>query len=106
MYESSPTSEIGVFIMAIVQDVVTVGTTPTVLYTSSGATQVNVQNTGGVDAFIGNVTVTTSNGFRVPFSGVGQAIILTNINLDHNESLYGIVASGTGTLRVLASRKS
>ena len=88
--------------MAVVTSSVTVTDAATLLYTSIGQSQVQLRNdSASADVFIGNSSVTTSNGFKIAAAGS-----LTNINLDHNESLYGVVASGTGTVAVFAVRRS
>lgn len=87
--------------MAVVTSSVTVATTPTLLYTSVGQSQVQLRNdSASADVFVGNSAVETTTGFKIAAAGT-----LTNINLDHNESLYGIVATGTGTVAVFAVRK-
>ena len=96
----SPTSGLE-FNVAVVTTSVTVATTPTLLYTSVGSSQVQLLNTSATaDVFIGNSLVSTSNGFKIAASGS-----LTNVNLDHNESLYGVVSAATGTVAVFAVRK-
>ena len=88
--------------MAVVTSSVTVTDAATLLYTSIGQSQVQLRNdSASADVFIGNSSVTTSNGFKIAAAGS-----LTNINLDHNESLYGVVATGTGTVAVFAVRRS
>ena len=88
--------------MAVVTSSVTVTTSATLLYTSIGQSQVQLRNdSASADVFIVNSSVTTSNGFKIAAAGE-----LTNINLDHNESLYGVVATGTGTVAVFAVRRS
>lgn len=87
--------------MAVITSSVTVTTSPTLLYTSVGQSQVQLRNdSASADVFIGNSSLTTATGFKVAAAGS-----LTNINLDHNESLYGVVASATGTVAVFAVRK-
>lgn len=87
---------------------VTVGTSPTLLVPKRQAvgptgsrTGYTIMNTGSVDVTIGGVAV---------IAGVGPVLIAqaspTTIphaysNSTSNQALYGIVASGTGTIQVL-----
>jgi len=87
--------------MAVVTSSVTVASTATLIYTSIGQSQVQLRNdSASADVFIGNSSVTTSTGFKVAAAGT-----LTNVQLDHNESLYGVVSTGTGTVAVFAVRR-
>lgn len=51
-----------------------------------------------VDWYMGGPSVTTANGILVP------ANTKVTINLDPGDKVYGILASGTGTCRVLKTR--
>ena len=74
---------------------VTVGTTPTLLVSSTGFDQtVWLHNSGGA-LYIGDSNVTTANGFKLD---TGDKMELP---VGDNEGLYGIVAIATNTVFVL-----
>jgi hypothetical protein len=86
--------------MAVTHQRVSVGTTATKLTLDNDGKDgqtVNVQNpSGGVDVFIGGEGVTTTSyGFLL---GAGLNL---SIELDDDEKLYGVVASGTQTVNIL-----
>lgn len=80
---------------------VSVGSTATRLDTATetdrpSGSSVAIYNNGSVTVYIGASNVTTSNGVPVPAGTWGPSVDLAT-----NESLYGIVASGTCEVRVL-----
>lgn len=86
--------------MAVTHQRVSVGTTATKLTLDNDGKDgqtVNVQNpSGGVDVFIGGDGVTTTSyGYLL---GAGLSL---SIELDDDEKLYGVVASGTQTVNIL-----
>jgi len=88
--------------MAVVAEIKTVGTTPTLLTLGGSSIQdlsvVYLRNDSPVDIFLGGSTVTTGTGFRLP---AGTQFPL---DLAHHDAVYGIVASGTQPLQVLRTR--
>lgn len=86
--------------MALASAQISVGTSATQIAppTLSGPTttpaNMLVKNKSSVDVFLGKSTVTTSNGFAL---GAGETLNYGG------EALYGIVATGTATVHVLAS---
>ncbi len=86
--------------MALSHAIVSVGTTATLLSSSTAGRDgqtVLVQNpSGGATVYLGGTGVTTSSyGFLLE-SGVAFAI-----DLQDNESLYGVVASSTQSVSVI-----
>jgi hypothetical protein len=76
---------------------VSVTTTPTLLVTANRADQsVYLHSSSGV-IYLGNSDVTTSTGYRMDN---GDKLTM---QLSDNESLYGIVSSGTATMMVMAT---
>jgi hypothetical protein len=76
---------------------VSVTTTPTLLVTANRADQsVYLHSSSGV-IYLGNSDVTTSTGYRMDN---GDKLTM---QLSDNESLYGIVSSGTATIMVMAT---
>jgi cold shock CspA family protein len=63
-------------------------------FASHGGLTVLIQNLSGVDVFLGDSGVTTSTGFKLID---GQSI---SYDLLTDDSLYGIVATGTSNVRV------
>lgn len=88
--------------MAVRTTAVSVATTATVLVTGIGNLQDArpwlIHNAGAAVVYIGGSDVTTANGIPV---AIGEKV--TGF-APANESLYGIVASGTEAVRVLAGR--
>lgn len=88
--------------MAISQARVSVGTTATLLdnFTETDSVRGNaivVQNLGTASVYLGNASVTTSTyGYEL------KANSSLAITLQPEETLYGVVASGTVTVNVLA----
>jgi hypothetical protein len=76
---------------------ISVGTTATLLVAANIMDQtVQLHNLGGGAVYIGNASVTTSNGYKMDNTDKLQ------IPVGDNEALYGIVASGTNTVAVLS----
>jgi len=76
---------------------VTVGTTATLLVAANIMDQtVQLHNTGGGAVYLGNASVTTSNGYKLDNTDKLQ------IPVGDNEALYAIAASGTHTVAVLS----
>jgi len=76
---------------------VSVTTTPTLLVTANRADQsVYLHSSSGV-IYLGNSDVTTSTGYRMDN---GDKLTM---QLSDNESLYGIVSSGTAIMMVMAT---
>ena len=75
---------------------ITVTTTATLLVAANIMDQtVQLHNLGGGAVYLGNASVTTSNGYKMDNTDKLQ------IPVGDNEALYGIVASGTNTVAVL-----
>ena len=75
---------------------ISVGTTATLLVAANIMDQtVQLHNLGGGAVYLGNASVTTSNGYKMDNNDKLQ------IPVGDNEALYGIVASGTNTVAVL-----
>ena len=75
----------------------TVTNTPTLLVTANRADQLVYLHSSSGTIYLGNSDVTTSTGYRMDN---GDKL---SMQLSDNESLYGIVASGTATMMVLAT---
>ena len=76
---------------------VTVTTTATLLVAANIMDQtVQLHNLGGGAVYIGNASVTTSNGYKMDNTDKLQ------IPLGDNEALYAITASGTHIVAVLS----
>lgn len=75
----------------------TVSTTATAIPATAltGRRSIVVQNTGANDIYLGASDVTTSNGY--PLSA-GESL---SLDLDGAVILYGIVAAGTETVRII-----
>lgn len=77
--------------------VVTVHTTPTLLNTltdtSQGYSSIALSPPAGTTLYVGDATVTTATGF--PVTGT------LALDLDNNETVYGVVATATATVNVL-----
>jgi hypothetical protein len=86
MYEAFATSQ------------VTVGSTPTLISAArDGGDSVTIENLGATQVFIGGPNVSTTTGFPIP--GVAGA----SLTLGATTAIYGIVASGTQAVAVLAT---
>jgi hypothetical protein len=76
---------------------ISVGTTATLLVAANIMDQtVQLHNLGGGAVYIGNASVTTSNGYKMDNTDKLQ------IPVGDNEALYAITASGTHTVAVLS----
>ena len=76
---------------------ISVGTTATLLVAANIMDQtVQLHNLGGGAVYLGNASVTTSNGYKMDNTDKLQ------IPLGDNEALYAITASGTHTVAVLS----
>jgi len=76
---------------------ISVTSTPTLLVTANRADQsVYLHSSSGV-VYLGNSDVTTSTGYRMDN---GDKLTL---QLSDNESLYGVVSSGSATIMVMAT---
>lgn len=83
--------------MTIAASEVTVTTSATALASAdSDLDEVLITNTGVNDVYVGPSGVATTDGFPVASGGV------LSISLPAGETIYGIVASGTETCRVLS----
>lgn len=81
---------------------VTVQTTPTAIYTSAGGgnSRVLIRNAGAAAVYLGSVMVTTATGFELP---AGDAVTL--FLEQANDTVYGVVTSGTVVVHVLDSNR-
>ena len=75
----------------------TVTSTPTLLVTANRADQLVYLHSSSGIVYLGNSDVTTSTGYRMDNSDK------LSMQLSDNESLYGVVASGTATMMVMAT---
>jgi hypothetical protein len=76
---------------------ISVGTTATLLVAANIMDQtVQLHNLGGGAVYLGNASVTTSNGYKMDNTDKLQ------IPVGDNEALYAITASGTNTVAVLS----
>ena len=75
----------------------TVTSTPTLLVTANRADQLVYLHSSSGTVYLGNSDVTTSTGYRMDN---GDKL---SMQLSDNESLYGVVASGTATMMVMAT---
>ena len=86
--------------MAISHARVSVGTTATKLtsdYDGKDGQTINVQNpAGGVDVYIGGEGVTTTD-----YGYLLKADTNFSVELQDDEKLYGVVASGTQTVNII-----
>jgi hypothetical protein len=71
---------------------VTVGTTPTAIPAASNSL---VQNLGAAPVYLGDASVTTTNGFALPSKYA--------VSVKNGAGLYGVVATGSADVRVLPS---
>ena len=76
---------------------ISVGTTATLLVAANIMDQtVQLHNLGGGAVYLGNASVTTSNGYKMDNTDKLQ------IPVGDNEALYAITASGTNIVAVLS----
>ena len=78
---------------------VNVGTTAVIIAPAANSYQnIYLHNLGGGAIYIGGSNVTTSNGYKLD-NGDKLSLIIGDV-----EALYGVAASGTHTLAVLAQK--
>ena len=77
---------------------VTITTTASVIVSANSYRNIYLHNLGGGAIYIGGSNVTTSNGYKLD-NGDKLSIIIGDV-----EALYGVAASGTHTLAVLAQK--
>ena len=77
---------------------VTITTTASVIVSASSYRNIYLHNLGGGAIYIGGSNVTTSNGYKLD-NGDKLSLIIGDV-----EALYGVAASGTHTLAVLAQK--
>ena len=77
---------------------VTITTTASVIVSANSYKNIYLHNLGGGAIYIGGSNVTTSNGYKLD-NGDKLSLIIGDV-----EALYGVAASGTHTLAVLAQK--
>lgn len=77
---------------------VTITTTASVIVSASSYRNIYLHNLGGGAIYLGGSNVTTSNGYKLD-NGDKLSLIIGDV-----EALYGVAASGTHTLAVLAQK--
>jgi hypothetical protein len=77
---------------------VTITTTASVILSANSYKNVYLHNLGGGAIYLGGSNVTTSNGYKLD-NGDKLSLIIGDV-----EALYGVAASGTHTLAVLAQK--
>jgi len=77
---------------------VTITTTASVIVSASSYKNIYLHNLGGGAIYLGGSNVTTSNGYKLD-NGDKLTLIIGDV-----EALYGVAASGTHTLAVLAQK--
>jgi hypothetical protein len=77
---------------------VTITTTASVILSANSYKNVYLHNLGGGTIYLGGSNVTTSNGYKLD-NGDKLTLIIGD-----TEALYGVAASGTHTLAVLAQK--
>jgi hypothetical protein len=77
---------------------VTITTTASVIVSATSYRNIHLHNLGGGAIYIGGSDVTTSNGYKLD-NGDSLSLIIGDV-----EALYGVAASGTHTLAVLAQK--
>ena len=77
---------------------VTITSTASVIVSANSYRNIYLHNLGGGAIYIGGSNVTTSNGYKLD-NGDKLSIIIGDV-----EALYGVTASGTHTLAVLAQK--
>lgn len=77
---------------------VTITTTASVIVSASSYRNIHLHNLGGGAIYLGGSNVTTSNGYKLD-NGDKLTLIIGDV-----EALYGVAASGTHTLAVLAQK--
>lgn len=87
-------------VSAITASRVTVATTATLIFTTTGGTggsNVLIRNPGTVSVYLGGSGVTAATGFEL---APGDAV---SLQIRRSDTVYGIVASGTNIVHVLES---
>ena len=77
---------------------VTITTTASVIVSATSYRNIHLHNLGGGAIYIGGSDVTTSNGYKLD-NGNSLSLIIGDVG-----ALYGVAASGTHTLAVLAQK--
>ena len=77
---------------------VTITTTASVIVSANSYRNIYLHNLGGGAVYLGGSNVTTSNGYKLD-NGDKLTLIIGDV-----EALYGVAASGTHTLAVLAQK--
>ena len=77
---------------------VTITTTASIIVSANSYKNVYLHNLGGGAIYLGGSNVTTSNGYKLD-NGDKLTLIIGD-----TEALYGVAASGTHTLAVLAQK--
>jgi len=77
---------------------VTITTTASVIVSANSYRNIYLHNLGGGAIYLGGSNVTTSNGYKLD-NGDKLTLIIGDV-----EALYGVAASGTHTLAVLAQK--
>ena len=77
---------------------VTITTTASVIVSASSYRNIYLHNLGAGAIYLGGSNVTTSNGYKLD-NGDKLSLIIGDV-----EALYGVAASGTHTLAVLAQK--
>ena len=77
---------------------VTITTTASVIVSANSYRNIYLHNLGGGAIYIGGSNVTTSNGYKLD-NNDKLSLIIGDV-----EALYGVAASGTHTLAVLAQK--
>ena len=77
---------------------VTISSTASVIVSANSYRNIYLHNLGGGAIYLGGSNVTTSNGYKLD-NGDKLSLIIGD-----TEALYGVAASGTHTLAVLAQK--
>ena len=77
---------------------VSITTTASVIISANSYRNIYLHNLGGGAIYLGGSNVTTSNGYKLD-NGDKLTLIIGDV-----EALYGVAASGTHTLAVLAQK--
>jgi hypothetical protein len=77
---------------------VTITTTASIIVSANSYKNIYLHNLGGGAIYLGGSNVTTSNGYKLD-NGDKLTLIIGD-----TEALYGVAASGTHTLAVLAQK--
>ena len=77
---------------------VTITTTASIIVSANSYKNIYLHNLGGGAIYLGGSNVTTSNGYKLD-NGDSLSLIIGDVG-----ALYGVAASGTHTLAVLAQK--